>query len=460
MSIKLKIMLLSVIFTMGYTNLSYELIVLRQLVNFLGSNTLITSIIMAFIMLFLSVGYYLGSVVRFKECKIRRSIVNSIWGLAVWYMLSSSYLIIMLFFYGFNQIIKSPLGLTFFFSVLFLIIPAIVSGYVTAVISRILHHNHSDYTGKFMAVDTLGSVFGSLLTTLVLMSYLGVSQTIFVLIISTSLCVCLLMHKREIYRTLVGVFLIGMCSIGLNAMHSMAFDGVLIKDDARSRLEILSDNDNQTRLLRINGQNASQVSDNPDLMFSYIRYIEDSVIRRLPSDKVHDILILGAGGFTIGLNDGKNNYVYLDVEPRLKEISEKHFLKKPLLDNKKFVVQDAYLYMLTEQKKYDVIILDIYSSRYDIPVNFVSYDFFKMVKEHLKPNGIMAANIITASDFSNDFSKCVDNTIRRVFSQYLTRQSIYPNLSGLHNIVYTYYHYPEDETIYTIDKSSAVYGQF
>ena len=64
------------------------------------------------------------------------------------------------------------------------------------------------------------------------------------------------------------------------------------------------------------------------------------------------------------------------------------------------------------------------------------------------------------TDFSNDFSKRIDNTMRRVFSQYLTRQSISPDMTDLHNVVYTYYHYPEDKTIYTIDKSSAVYGQF
>ncbi|MBO7258004.1 MAG: hypothetical protein J6V11_03595, partial [Alphaproteobacteria bacterium] len=99
-------------------------------------------------------------------------------------------------------------------------------------------------------------------------------------------------------------------------------------------------------------------------------------------------------------------------------------------------------------------------SHYNIPVNFVSYDFFKMVKDHLKPNGIMVANIITASDFSNDFSKRIDNTLKLVFSQYVTRQVMHPNLDGLDNIVYTYYNYPEDKTVYTIDKSSAVFGQF
>lgn len=460
MSTKLKIMLLSVIFVMGYANLAYELIVLRQLVNFIGSNTLITSIIMAFIMLFLSVGYYLGSVVRFKKHRIRQSMAKGIWFLAFWYALSSSYIVITLFFWGLNGVISSPLVATFLFSVLFLIIPAIISGYITTVISRILHHNHSDYTGRFMAIDTLGSVLGSLLTTLILMSYFGVSHTIFILVLSVALCICFVTHKRKMSSTFVWLFVVCMLSLGLNQFHKMVFEDILIKDDARSRLEILSVDDNDSKVLKINGQEASKISSNPDLMFGYVRYIENGVIKKLPLDKVHDILILGAGGFTIGLNDTQNRYTYLDVEPKLKEISERYFLKQKLSDNKKFIVQDAYLHMLTDKNKYDVIILDVYSSRYDIPVNFVSYDFFKMVKEHLKQNGIVVANIITSSDFSNTFSKRIDNTLRSVFTQYLTRQSInHFETHMLDNIIYIYYHYPEDKTIYTIDKNSAVLGQ-
>lgn len=461
MSMKLKIMLLVVIFIMGYANLSYELIVLRQLVNFIGANTLITSIVMASIMLFLSVGYYLGSIVRFRHCQIRKSISKSVWLLAVWYMLSSSYVIITLFFYLINYMTISPPVATLLFSILFLIVPAIVSGYITAAISRILHHNKPDYTGRFMAIDTLGSVLGSLLTTLIFMSYLGMSHTIFILVVSTAFCVCLLTHRHRLPYACLGLFMVGMCSLAINQFHAMVFDGILIKDDARSRIEIISDDNNQSLLLKINGQYASKTSDNTNLMFSYVQYIENSVIKQLPTDKINDILVLGAGGFTIGLEDVNNSYIYLDVEPKLKDISEKHFLKRKLTDNKQFIVQDAYLYMLTDKRQYDVIILDVYSSHRDIPVNFVSYDFFKMVKAHLKPKGIMVANIITSSDFSNVFSKRIDNTLRSVFTQYLTRQVMNPSYShGLDNVVYTYYHYPEDRTIYTIDKNSAVYGQF
>ena len=53
MTKKLKIVALFVVFILGYTNFSFELIILRQLVNFIGSNTLIISVIMSTILMFL-----------------------------------------------------------------------------------------------------------------------------------------------------------------------------------------------------------------------------------------------------------------------------------------------------------------------------------------------------------------------------------------------------------------------
>ena len=72
MTAKLKYTLLAVVFILGYTSLSFELIVLRQLINFVGSNTLITSIVITFILLFLSVGYYIGSVARLAGRPVRQ----------------------------------------------------------------------------------------------------------------------------------------------------------------------------------------------------------------------------------------------------------------------------------------------------------------------------------------------------------------------------------------------------
>lgn len=57
-------------------------------------------------------------------------------------------------------------------------------------------------------------------------------------------------------------------------------------------------------------------------MFPYFKFIE-SIIKKLPEDKVSNVLVLGAGGFTIGIDDERNQYTYLDIEKTYKK-----FLKK------------------------------------------------------------------------------------------------------------------------------------
>ena len=119
--------------------------------------------------------------------------------------------------------------------------------------------------------------------------------------------------------------------------------------------------------------------------------------------------------------------------------------------------------MLQNQKKYDIIFSDVYSSRRSIPLNFVTKDFFELLKKSLNPNGYLFMNIITASTFENDFSRRIDNTLRAVFPQYLSRQIIHDfelNSDELNNIIYIYHHLPKDDTIYTLDKNSAMYGQY
>ncbi len=83
----------------------------------------------------------------------------------------------------------------------------------------------------------------------------------------------------------------------------------------------------------INGS-SSKIADDKALMYPYIDYTNSNFIDNLPKNKENNILILGAGGFTIGLNDVRNHYVFLDVIGQLPHISEEHFLHQNLTDNK------------------------------------------------------------------------------------------------------------------------------
>ena len=470
MSKKLKYSLLLSIYILGYTSLSFELIILRQFVNFVGSNTLITSIIMAFILMFLSFGYYIGSVIRFSKYSIRKTILLIVAALSVWYILTCSFPVISALFSIQNFFgIKSPSIQVTIASFILLTLPSIGLGFATSAIGRIIHHFDANYTGRFMAVDTLGSVSGSLITTLVIMPLFGVYAATTFLVFLTALVLPLTAKKHNTAFWSFLVIIITGAAFLISNEKLLYKNASLIQDDAVSRIEILEtdlvEEKNLSKMLFINRSPSSKTSKKESLMFEYINYINDVFIKSLPANKTHDILVLGAGGFTVGKDDTRNNYVFLDVVHNLKEISERYFLNEPLTENKTFIAQDAYLYMINDKKKYDLILVDVYSSLHDIPVNFVTIDFFKTVKEHLNENGVMLANIVTSPSFKSKYATRLDNTLRSVFPNYLSRQILSsknaynPYTEDKRNILYIYFNYPADDTTYTLNKNSAVFGQ-
>ena len=468
MSKKLKYTLLAIVFILGYTSLSFELILLRQLINFVGSNTIVTSVVISVILLFLSLGYYIGSTISVKKYPCRRIVNAIVIGLAGWYVAACSYYVVGAFFYLLNGI-KSSLWQVVIISLSFSSLPSAGLGFITSYFGRIIHHFNSDYTGRFMAVDTIGSVSGSLITTLVLMPLFGVSSATICLVALTASVLVLVAKKKD--RILAGLMFVLLTAgaVIVAEEHILFDDRTVMLDNAIARVDILEDDfidgKPQSKWMRINGSISSKISDKREFMAPYVRYVNEVFLDNLPKDKVHNILVLGAGGFTAGLKDKRNNYVFLDVIKQLPEISEQHFLPEPLSPNKKFVAQDAYLYMLKSEEKFDFIFVDVYSSARNIPTNFVTADFFLLIKNHLTDDGVMVANVITSPSFKSKYAKRIDNTLRSVFQHSLSRQVVSdetpnPYSDAWINVLYIYYNGAADDTIYTIDKNSAVFGQF
>ena len=184
MNKKIKLLMLSAIFIGGFASLATELIALRQLSTFVGSTTAITSIIIGVIMLFMSVGYYKGSTASISQTRLRNTIYKSFIRLSWLVILSSSFVLLAAYFTGLYMMeINNSLLKTTIYSLIFLSYPSYVFGLITSLASRLLHKYNRNYTGKVMAVDTIGSVLGSLVSTLVFMPLLGVNYTIVCVVI-------------------------------------------------------------------------------------------------------------------------------------------------------------------------------------------------------------------------------------------------------------------------------------
>lgn len=451
--------LIFLIFLNGYVSLSLELVVLRQLSFYVGSSAVITSIIMAVFLGFMSFGYFIGESKKISDSKIYKILNINFLIISVMSVFAASFPLITLYFammyYGG---ITSSIVQTFIFSLIFLSSGPFLFGFNTTLLSRQLHLYNSNCTGNIMAWDTIGSVVGSIATTLLLMPFVGVNHTVVLITILSAVASVMLYRNWKVWCIVV---LSVLASVFINSNTYQRNKYGIIVNNANSTISVSDFND--MRILYMNGLPMSVMYKNGD-MADYIDYINRNFIYNMPSDKKYKILVLGAGGFTLGLNDTHNDYTFVDIEHTLKDVSEKYFLNKPLDKNKRFVVDDASQFLKNTPDKYDFILLDVYSNSYQVPENLITVEFMERIKARVAPNGIIAMNMIVAPEFNDKFSRVFDNTFHSVFRYNTTRQVIgdfnpWRNVYGASNVIYLYYNIENDGRVYTMNKTPVIYDR-
>jgi len=363
------------------------------------------------------------------------------------------------------------------YSLTFLVIPVFLLAQTIPLVSHYFKKEElSQITGKMLCFSTTGSFMGAVFSTLVLMAYIGVHHTAVITI--TCLSILYLMLSRKVFTAMPFVMIcIALTAYAFNnntVMQSLN----IIENNQYNTIKVIEKNNGVTRRLSLNNNNSSLYSEvpitfgddpTPRHTFLYVDHINKHLIDPLMfEDRAYDILVIGAAGFTIGLADDKNNYTFIDIDKSVKEISEEHFLKKKLTENKKFEATPAraFIHKATQDnKKFDLIVLDAYLGDRTIPEHLVTREFFLSVKNILKPNGIVAGNFIISSSFSSVFSVKIDNTLRSVFPN-LNRQIISDynawNRDDINasNVIYIYHHRknaPQD--LYSDDKNTIYYDK-
>lgn len=456
---KTVVMLLLAIFIGGYSSLSLELIVLRQLSSFVGTTTITVSVVMGSFLAFMSWGYYKGAAENVSRRSLRRQAALGFLIIAGLIVLASSYILMDVYFMFFAAAgIRSNVVQTSLYSLAFLSYGPYLFGKITAMLSRYLHYRNPNYTGRIMAIDTVGSVLGSLLTTLLIMPFAGVNHTIVIAAAVTLTAVVLLSGAR--YYVPIAMILLSAFLFNQDKLLKDIYG--IVENNAVSTIGIHNVDDGASKLMVVNGSMSSKVSEKHELNFAYINFINDNFIRTMPEGGKKDVLVVGAGGFTVGQDDVYNNYVYVDVDKSLKKITEDSFLMKKLEDNKQFVVQDANQFLKESKAKYDVIVLDTYSSRQYIPMELVTREYFERAKNALKEGGILVLNAIAMPNFGDDFAMNLDNTLRSVFTDNLHSQIIgdfnaWEKKRRGRNIIYSYYKKANSGKVYTINKNPSFY---
>ncbi len=453
-----------IIFLEGYVVLSTELIAIRQLIPFVGSGTETVAIIISAVLMPLAFGYYFGGKFKAKQGRgglvtIREKLIRNVLNSTVFLVIGLSYILLQLFFFGIDKIgIHHRVFQTSVYAIIFLVAPIFMLGQTVPLISNFfMRENLSKLTGKILFFSTLGSFMGAIISTIILMSLIGVNNTLIFNIAILALVVVILSKRILcINNILMAIFLV--TAFFFNSTSMMRKLNI-VENNRYSTISIIKDHDGG-KIININNSSSGKYSPDPEKRFPYLQFIEKTFINPLLKDnKKKKILVLGAGGFTIGVDDKLNDYTFVDIDFSLKDISEKYLLPEKLGQNKKFNAQDARAFLSSNKEKYDLIFLDVFSNIQSIPSYLLTLEFFKQVDSHLENNGVMIFNCITNPAFSNRYSVKLDNTLREVFPN-INRQIIGEfngwdeNPDEDKNIIYMYFNKKVSSAIYTDDKNT------
>lgn len=435
---------IGILFIEGFVSVSLQMIMMRQLVPFVGSSVIVSSLVVGFFLASLAIGYAVGG--RTKDNHIKR-LVNNLCISAVILSIGLSYPVMDFIFKILNSLVNNPLieislYLLFFLSpIVFLLgqtVPILTNFYKSKTISEV--------AGDSFAINTIGSVLGSVITSLLFFNLFGMSVTILIDVALIGLVIFLLLDKDLYLKYLLiytGVFL-------------GAY--VLNVDYERSNFNLTNAYNNYeveeleyARYFKMNKSYSSGLFKD-DTNWAYIEDIKNVLFSpNQMAMKDSDILILGAGGFTLSssFDVPKNNYVYVDIDPDIKEVAERDFLKKEI--NGTFIAEDARVFVKKSKTKYDAILVDLYSNKMSIPWHLVTNEFIQDVKGASKENGVVIFNIGSEGFFGDEYSKTVYNTIHNNFDYCLVKAL---NTKGLTNVIYYCKNTEEEKRKMYIDDKS------
>lgn len=414
-------MLYFLIFIEGFIGLAYQMLFMRQITPEVGTSATTSSWVIGFFLLALAMGYKKGGVVvEFPMNYLGRNFVKAslVGGIGA----SSAF--VMMFFTGLNDLLGLPVLLILAIYSMLCVAP--VAYWMGQSLPLLIQcskwgEKTSEISGNALYLSTLGSFAGAILTTNIFLLYFGATWTLaLVSILAIVTGVLISKRKSTLFFALVPVVLINIGFSFAYQLHSTPFADVYVRDTDDGKV-LIANNAIMSRLK--DGVSASW----------YIHQFESLVEKRSSLGK-QKILILGAGGFVSHLNDKSNEYTYVDIDPKLKEISENEFLGSRI--EHAFVKMDARRFLIDSNETYDIVLLDAFSSRKAIPPHLTTKEFMALLKTKINNQGVLVINAILDHKFESTYSRRFHATI---LSEYPFCDTTHNGTEkSLHaNVVYT-----------------------
>lgn len=279
--------------------------------------------------------------------------------------------------------------------------------------------------GTLGAFNTIGSIIGTFLPTFVTIPAVGTSITF--LIFSGILLALGLVYfiSKRIKRgaCAAAVILFVLCSISGHSGSFAFWENCLLYEGESiyNYLQVKETEDSVILSTNVLFGVQSIMKKDDSLTGMYYDYaLAAPLMAGMDGKEKGDILILGMGTGTYAkqcMNYFENVSVEgVEIDQKITDLAGEYF---SLPDTVDVTTYDGRAYLQAVDKKYDVIMVDAYQD-ITIPFQMSSIEFFSMVKDHLKEDGVMVVNMNMHSEEEGNINEYLSDTIANVFDTVYT----------------------------------------
>jgi spermidine synthase len=417
-------MLLLVAFLTGAAVMAFEVLGFRVMAITFGGLDVVNGSLIGAVLTALSAGYYLGGMIADRYPRpvlLGLFIIAS--GVAIAVVPELSRVI-------YDSNISNPLKTGMWGPLAGALImfapPSILLGITSPFVIRVMAPRPEvlgRVAGRVYALSTVGSIFGTLITTFYLMpaEWLGGHNNALRLVGGVSIMTGLIpiLWGMTARRTRAA----GALAVALIALAGPVLADLKYKrDTSYHHIEVHEETygNRRLRLLRFDNSEQSGLDlDNPDNpVWMYTEYMHLAWVFQPNPQRA---LVLGLGGAVIP-NRMRRDYRDLtidiaELDPVVQDVARRYFMFREDPKMKVFI-SDGRQYLRRTENKYDLIVMDAYhGGRYGptLPFTLCTREFFEIVNSKLSNDGVLAFNLIGQLEGSSQLTRSIIKTMQDVF---------------------------------------------
>jgi spermidine synthase len=406
-----------VVFAGGAGTLATEIAASRLLAPYFGSSTIVWANIIGLILVYLSLGYWLGGKVadRHPEPRVLGGmIVVAAAAIALTPFIARPILDLAL--RGLDAVSVGAVVGSFFAALALFAVPVTLLGAVSPFAIRLALEDVGQagtVAGRLYALSTVGSILGTFLSALVTIPLLGTQRTMLGSAALLVLAAALLLGARWQLLTLVAL---GLLFIPAGQIKPSA--GLLFETESPYQYVQVVERSDGSRALKLNEGVAVHSVWYPDSVLTGGEWDMFLLVPPLLDRPTRRMLVIGNAGGTIARSYGK---LYpevridgVEIDPEVSEAGRRYL---GLGDNANLdvITADGRPFLQLTDERYDVIVVDAYRQPY-IPFYLATKEFFKTARDHLAPGGVLALNV-AAVPGDDRLSRAIGSTVLAAFPQ-------------------------------------------